>query len=265
MSSGEGRPRRSRNGAWAFFAVAWLKKLVLPPTGPLILAIGGLVLKQAWLTAAGLALLWLVSMPLVGLRLLRSLERHPAFEPETFVADADRDAIVVLDGGRYHRSSWRSRHEAQESPGDVKPETLERLRHAARIARSTGLPILATGNGAGELMGQVLREDFAVPCRWLEASSRNTQENADFSAALLEPERRRRVVLVTHAWHMPRAARAFERAGLEVVPAPCAFSGPDRLQLRWLSLMPSAGGLLCTRLALHELIGLVWYAMRYRR
>ena len=246
----------------AFGVVAWLKKIALPPAGPLIVAIAGLALALPWLVAAGLALLWLVSMPLVGLWLLRSVERYPALELEDFEVDADRDAVVVLDGGRYHRSSWRETH---GSVGDVKPETLERLRHAARIARSTGLPILATGNGAGELMGQVLREDFAVPCRWLEASSRNTQENADFSAVLLEAERRRRVVLVTHAWHMPRATRAFERAGLEVVPAPCAFSGPDRLQLRWLSLMPSAGGLLCSRLALHELIGFVWYSVRYRR
>lgn len=258
MSSAEPQARRP---SLAFAAVAWLKKLALPPAGLLILACAGLWLPEPWRTVAlvaGLGLLWIAATPLVGLWLLRGLERYPPLDPHRLAADPDRDAIVVLDAGRYQRIASRR-------AGEVKPETLERLRHAAMLGRRTALPVLATGDGAGSLMGVVLEEDFGVPARWLELESRNTQENADFSAAMLRRAGRRRVVLVTHAWHMARAARAFERTGLDVVPAPCAFAGPDRQELRLLSLVPSAGGLLSTWRALHEWIGLAWYALRHRR
>ena len=64
----------------------------------------------------------------------------------------------------------------------------------------------------------------------------------------------RRIALVTHAWHMPRAVQAFERAGLQVVPAPTGFTRPQqRALLEWL---PSGSGLQSSREILREWLGM---------
>lgn len=249
---------RARRRPLALGWAAWLKKLTLPPAGPLLLASVSLAFGEPWRTAGmvfGLGALWLLATPFVGLALLRRLEHHGPLDLEAFEPRPESDAIVVLDGGRYVRTLGGE---------SVKPETLERLRHAAAIHRRTGLPILATGDGAGPLMGTVLERDFGVEARWLEVESRITQESADRSAAVLRGAGVGRIVLVTHAWHMPRSVGAFERTGLDVVPAPFGFAGPDRQELRVLALVPSAGGLLSTWRALHEWVGLAWYAWRYR-
>ncbi len=77
-------------------------------------------------------------------------------------------------------------------------------------------------------MAAALREVFGVPVRWLEGESRNTAENAHFSAAMLAGAGIERVALVSQAWHLPRASAEFERAGLEVVAAPPSSPAPRR-------------------------------------
>jgi len=112
----------------------------------------------------------------------------------------------------------------------------------------------------GELMRDALAVEFRVPVRWTEAASRTTAENASLSAAILRPAGVTRVLLVTHAWHMPRAVAAFERAGFAVIAAPTrATSAPE---WRVENFLPSAGALQRSNYALHEWLGLAWYAVR---
>ena len=64
-----------------------------------------------------------------------------------------------------------------------------------------------------------------------------------------------RVAVVTHGWHMLRSARAFERAGLQVLPAPMGFkSGQGRRLYR---VLPRASALADSSLALHEWLGIL--------
>jgi uncharacterized SAM-binding protein YcdF (DUF218 family) len=109
-------------------------------------------------------------------------------------------------------------------------------------------------------MAKALREDFRTPVRRVETAARDTHQNAVYSARILRAEGVRRVLLVTHAMHMPRAVEAFERAGLQVVPAPTAFySRGKQSMLGWL---PSAAGMYRSYYAMHEWIGLLWYRLR---
>ncbi len=246
--------------------VILLKKLLLPPTSLVLLALAALGALQWEVLPAGQAkiLLWIAvgglyffGLSSVGFALLRSLEQFPPYDPTSAGGHAEPGApgaIVVLDAGRYARG---------RGPDAVKPETLDRLQHGVWQQRASGLPILVSGDGAGPLMDTVLRQLFGLEARWIEPTSRNTQENADHSAAILRAEGIDHVVLVTHGWHMPRAVAAFERAGLSVTPAPMGFSGPDRWELRLLSLVPTATGWLATHTALHEWVGLLWYRLRY--
>ena len=65
-----------------------------------------------------------------------------------------------------------------------------------------------------------LSRDFGVTARWIESRSRDTFQNAQYSAPLLRAQGVTRILLVTDALHEHRAAAEFAAAGLAVRPAP---------------------------------------------
>lgn len=238
--------------------IGWIKALILPPMPFLATALAGMAAKRGRPVAvASLAGLYLLATPLVGSALLRSLETYPPLTPDQ-LRRSDAQAVVVLsaEGG-----------EAPEYGGQsVGPLTLVRLRYAARVQAATGLPLLVSGGLLPEAdapiaaaMRTVLEQEFHVPVEWVEGRSTDTWENAQDSAGILAPAGVRRVLLVTHAWHMPRAVAAFERAGLAVVAAPTAFTEPPRPSAE--ALIPSAGALVASYYALYELLGGVYYRL----
>ena len=220
-------------------------------------ALNGVLVVAALLLAT-------LSVPVVTGMLMDRLQTIPPIAPADLVAAAgDRAhcAIVILSAGR--------RHEAPEFGGEtVDAVSLERLRYGALVARQTGLPVLVSGGLASpdeaalaRLMAEELKQDYGIDARWLEDRSANTMENARFSAAILHQAGIERILLVTHAWHMRRSLGAFGRLGLTVVPAPTAFYTPPPSVAR---LLPSMTALRMSFYALHELIGQVWYAIRYQ-
>jgi len=109
-----------------------------------------------------------------------------------------------------------------------------------------------------ETMRQALETDFRAAPRWVESESLNTRENAQRSRALLARDSIDSVYLVTTAWHMPRATRAFERAGFQVIPAPTGYTSLTPSPLAWI---PSAQALRSTHIALREWLGEAWYRL----
>lgn len=234
-----------------------LAALILPPTGPLLLAAAGLWLSchrprpGQFLIALGLGTLLLLSTPWIANELLRSLQDIP---PATNEEARSAEAIVILGGGNYHA--------APEYGADtVDAVSLERLRYGARLARQTGLPVAVTGGAPGggmpeaEAMREVLATDFRITTRWVESSSRDTAENAARLAPILKQAGITRIILVTHAWHMRRARTVFEKQGLAVVPGPTRFTteAPNS-SYRWL---PVASALHGSQIALHEWLGIL--------
>lgn len=239
-----------------------LAKLLLPPANLLIL--GGIALwigryyrRLGWaLGLLAVALLYLLSTPIVANKLLRSLEPAHAVALSPTVR-----AIVVLGGGA-------QAHTPEYGGETVSTFTVERLRYAARLHRTTGLPLLVTGGAVargqqyseGELMAQSLKEDFGVPTRWIESRAHTTEENAVRTAALLTPLGINEVYLVSHAWHMPRALAAFRAAGLVPVAAPTGFTTAFEADIR--EYIPDAKALWKSYHAMHEWIGIVWYRVK---
>ena len=250
---------------WIIYAI---KILLLPPAILLILAaIGIACAKQtsSWgLTMVKLVLLvfYLLSAPAIATRLAASQEYFP---PASAIKTGDSEAIVVLGGGL--------RSPAPEYPGKATSNhySLERLRYTAVIARQTKLPVLVSGGNVfanenppeAEVMASILINEFHTAVRWQETESRNTAENARYSHSMLAAEHINRIILVTHALHMARATEQFKRVGFTVHPAPTVFNSVAR-PLNLLNLLPSADALAVSSMALHELLGRVWYRLRYQ-
>jgi uncharacterized SAM-binding protein YcdF (DUF218 family) len=238
---------------------AWL----VPPGSLLLLALCGALLMVARRRRLGGALILLSGAALYSLStqfvagpLLASLE-PPPLEPH---ANKSGEVIVVLGGGTY----FSAPEYGVDTVGDL---TLVRLRYAARLQKALDKPLLVSGGSpAGSLlpeadqMRQTLQLDFHVPVQWSESGSNNTLENARLSYRLLKSAGLTRIYLVTHAWHMPRARLAFERAGFTVIAAPTGYTTHFKRTL--LDFLPSALALMHSRYYFHELIGIGWYHLR---
>lgn len=248
-----------------------LALLLLPPAGPLWLVLLGLWIGSRAgraIAAAGVVAALALSTEGVGRFLIAPLERaaglpldEPALRELMARADAPR-AIVILGGGS--RADRRERPETHRPH----PRTTERLLHGAWVARVTGLPVLVSGGaprGAevseAALMKRMLESRLGTRVRWVEDKSVDTAGNARESAALLAADKRSRVLLVTHAAHMARASAAFRRAGLDPVPAPHGYYGTP-IGTDWSDWLPSAQGASVNWLAVHEIVGSLWYRLR---
>lgn len=213
-------------------------------------------LKRAFVWATFISL-YLLSTAWCAGWLQKSLEIAPPLSLEHL---PKADAIVVLGAGRHI--------EMPEYGGDTVNElALERLRYAARLYKATRLPVLVTGGmpgggsqPEGELMKNVLENDFHVPVAYTENAALTTWDNAVNSAPILKQAGIRRIFLVTHASDERRAAMVFERQGLEVIPAATGFA-----RARFdnpLDLLPSIRALSESTWTLHEWLGLLWYKLR---
>jgi uncharacterized SAM-binding protein YcdF (DUF218 family) len=246
--------------------IVWaIKPLLLPPGGILLLGLVALLVPsrrlRSVLLVTAFTALYLTSAPFIADLLMRQVERYPALKAHEISAN-NADAIVVLGGGR--------RSDAAEYGGDtVSALLLERVRYAAYLAARTGLPVIPSGGQfrAGQipeavLAKKVLEAEFHIAVSDIEDRSRTTWENALFTAELLQRKGIGRVYLVTHAMHMPRSVDVFRDAGVEVIPAPTAFYHKIDDVNELSDWTPSAKAIRASSMALHELLGILWYALR---
>jgi len=246
---------------WNWLITNLVAAPLLPPLNMLVIGAIGLwqLAKRPRLgrvlVAASLAGLGLLSTPYVSSCLLATLQVPPL---PAFGHDAE--VIVILGGG------VQSNAPEYGDGATINARTLERVRYGAFLHRKTGKPILVTGGAPegyaaeGPVMRSVLENEFGVPVEWVESRSLNTRENARFSARILKQAGMRRIYLVSHSWHLPRAIPEFEREGLEVVAAGTGYVSIERV--RPFDLVPGYRGIANSALALHEWIGRAWYRIR---
>ena len=243
-----------------------LKALVLPPAGLLLPALLGLLLvwrgwrRWGWTLLAGnLLALTLLSCNGVALWLGEHLVPQPAAATPEQLRRAGVQAIVILGGGLQQNVA--------EYGGTAQPSglTAERLRYGLWLARQLKLPVAfaggvgwAAGDGRKLTEAEVARrhaqEFHGMQIRWLDDQSRDTLENARLIGPLLAHDGIRRVALVTHAWHMPRALAAFGDGPLQVYAAPMGYLGLEGPA--WSLWIPSVRGLRTSYIVLHEWLGM---------
>lgn len=244
-----------------------LKSLILPPGGLILLGVISLLFSRRLfgkiLLTLTLALFYLLSTPFMATNLMADLERYVFLTPEEILS-GKAEAIVVLAGGRYA--------DAPEYGGDsIKELSLERVRYAAWLQKRTNLPIIVSGGSVDKLRvpeailaSQVLKDEFGSKVLASEDKSVNTWENALFTSKLLASHGIKKVALVTHAWHMPRAMKVFSLNGVDAMATPTVFTSGKVTVTRSLTQdwLPSSKALRNSYYALHEHLGLAWYRLK---
>ena len=248
----------------AYFA---LKSLLLPPGIIILLLVTAFLCVRGalgrLLLFTGTLFLTLLCLPTVATLLMEPLEPYPPLDLRAALPP-DVKAILVLGAGFADTAT-------EYGQPTLDGFSLQRVRYGAWLHRATGLPIYVTGGAldpeepaVADGMARTLREEFAVPVAGVENRSRTTWENAANSKPMLDRAGVSRVLLVTNAWHLPRAVEACESAGIAVIPAPTgAISTPHwRDALGVPDWLPSAKAFAISYYALHEHLGRVWYQVR---
>lgn len=249
-----------------------LLALLLPP-GPMLLLMGlGTALRRRSprlalvLLSTSALLLWLSCTEFGAEQARQALLGSPQTTPVQRLEQLRGDpgtAILVLGGG--------ARQDSPEYAGaTLNPLSLERLRYGVWLARRTGLALAYTGGigrggpewhqTEGALASVTAAKEYGLPLLFAESQSRDTRENAQYSAPLLEQHGIRQVVLVTHVQHMPRALRAFAplsaKQRITVVPAAVGLR-PSDAPFSIGDALPSSEGFRQFRYVIYEWLGWV--------
>ena len=186
-----------------------------------------------------------------------SLNRWLAPEPMKLSALDDAKAIVLLGGGVSNNAGEYSVNAISGT------DTLVRIRYTAFLEkRVPELPIFVSGgaidtkDSEASLMRNALVDEFDVENPvYLEPDSKTTQENARYTARLLQQYGISRVILVSSASHLRRASALFERNGIQVIPAPTGFYSLGFASLPIMWFIPTGYALATTATVLHEFFG----------
>lgn len=210
-----------------------------------------------------LLLLLLTATPLLSTIYIAWLEGwYPPFQ---VTPTSKIDAIVVLAGGVFEKGSLRPAH-------DVSDASRQRTACGAELWLQGVAPkVLLTGGIANvfqtgppeshEMKRWALRLGVPESAILVEEQSRTTYENAVQSKAVLGSGH---ILLVTAAYHLPRAVGLFEKQGFVVTPVACGYESkhtPAQALTRstFFDFLPTAKALLTTTQVVDEVAGILVY------
>lgn len=244
-----------------------LPLLLMPVMVVCALMVYALLARKRWPVAAAFVLLLVTSNQWVANHLMRSVEQHLVRLPATAASVGQADAVVVLSG--MLRDVAGPNNTTASEWGDA----ADRFDAGLDLWRAGVAPQLIFTGGhlpwstTTQTEGAVLRNLAVV--RGIPASAilvtdnvENTAQEATAVQALLETTgASAHVVLVTSAFHMPRAKALFEQTGLRVTPYPVDF----RVQVSATSpydWLPSAQGAKDFETAWREVLGRGFYSVK---
>lgn len=204
-------------------------------------------------------LFYLCTIPAVADPVIRSLESR--YSPS---AAFSGDVIVLLGGGATIDTPNLNGH------GHLSGYAANRLLTAAQLYHKYQLPIIASGGKVLEMTGteaeisRTILLGLGIPDDKIivENQSLNTTQNAEYSQKLLISHGFYQPILVTSAFHMPRAVLQFQKAGVAVTPWPTDYQANVHSLVSWFDFVPSSGALTNIALSTKEYLGLAairWY------
>jgi uncharacterized SAM-binding protein YcdF (DUF218 family) len=213
----------------------------------------------SWLIVTSLVLLALAGLSPLGNALILPLEdRFPPWD----ASHGPPDGIIMLGGAISPDVSAARGSVAFDDAAERVTATVELARRYpnARVIVSGGSNTLVFEEAIEAVYAVQELVALGVPHDRItaEEQSRNTVENAVFSRLVANPKPGERWLLVTSAFHMPRAVGAFRAAGFPIEPYPVDWRTRGPKELLW-PILNVANGLQRTDTAAHEWIGLIAY------
>ncbi len=217
-----------------------------------------------WTALCCLAVLLVIGVAPAGALLIAPLENRFPAPP----ANLPPPTGVVVLGGAIDDDITRARGQTTFDEG------AERLTEAAILARRYPSARIVYTGGSNSLTGRPSSEAedarrllvaMGVDSQriTLETRSRNTDENARFTAAIVHPESGQTWLVVTSAYHMPRAMGLFRKAGFAAIAYPVDYrTVGGRADWRLEANLPR--GMEIFDLAAHEWVGLIAYRLSGR-
>lgn len=253
-----------KTSKWLLYPLSWI---VL--SGLLTLVVACLPVtptRTTWVRRfafSTILLLLLTATPVLSTIYISLLEeRYPPF---TAPPAPKFDAVVILAGGVFHKGSLRPADEPSE-------DSRHRTACGAELWLQGLAPkvILAGGDAtvrrtgppeSREMKRWALRLGVPESVIQVEEHSRTTYENAVQTKALLGPAR---ILLVTAAYHLPRAVGLFEKQGFTVTPVACGYEATHHPQQAWeqktlFDFIPTVRALLVSTEAIDEVAGILVY------
>tara|TARA_A100001015_G_scaffold146466_1_gene162373 strand:+ start:308 stop:1000 length:693 start_codon:yes stop_codon:yes gene_type:complete len=228
----------------------------------IVLIIFGLITSSKKISLIGVLILIVCSLPIVSDKLVAYLESNYQLSKPSDIKSAD--AIVVLSGMiRTINSKDGLDYEFGEASDRIFAGiNLFKEKKASKIILTRGKLPWSVGIPEGEYLKDiVVKNGISENNILLTENVENTDQEAKAIKKLLsinEPK----VILVTSAFHMPRAQIVFEAAGINVVPFPVDFQ-KGLSKTTFMSFMPSANALSETSFFVREMIGRTYYNLKY--
>ena len=212
------------------------------------------------LAILALASLLILSLPVVADSLWRVIEQQ-ALRPA--VSSAPHAQALVVLGGMTVDIRGEEGFETEWNENADRFWTGLELFKAGKAPRLFLMAGRLPWEKSQKTEGEWLRAkaiEFGVPEKqiWLSPEVQNTQQEAQAVAKELPGGT---ILLVTSAFHMPRARALFEAQGLNVLPFPVDFRVVEN-DTTILDFLPSAGALATTTSAMRELLGRTYYWIR---
>lgn len=207
-----------------------------------------------WILVLAMIFTYLISCEYVSAVLIQPLENHYSQK-----LSSQADVIIVLGGGA-----------TADTPniygkGHLSGSAANRLLTGILLHRRMGIPIIVSGGQVFSNTGleATIMEQAAIGLGVAaqsiitESKSLNTRQNAEEVKRILITKGYKVPVLVTSAFHMPRAVENFQQQGLAVLPYPTDYQSNVRSSFTWNMLLPSAGAFWKSCIAFREYLGLM--------
>lgn len=239
-----------------------LPTFVLPIGVLLLLLTLAFTLRSRKIVGVTALLLYLLSMPLVSNGLMRLAED---FQSPRLISDMPAaDTIVVLSGMLTHikRPDGGLMTEWQDPDRFFAGVALWKAGKAPTLTFTAGI---VRWKSLAPPEGEIFRDyavQMGVPADRIVVTPpiETTEDEAREVSRLVQPGQQ--IILVTAASHMPRAKQLFTRAGVSVLPYPVDFRSGPLEEISVMDMIPSASSLYGTEIALRELMGRGFYALK---
>jgi uncharacterized SAM-binding protein YcdF (DUF218 family) len=220
--------------------------------------------KRKKLAGIALAVLLFFSNPW----LINNLQ-YPFHAPPMPMAASERyDVGIVLGGMTSYDRVNKQGHFNMSSDRFIQTALMYKKGHIKKIIASGGQNGMFSEDNfmEADFIAKNLI-DLGIPAEdiWIENQSKNTIENALFSKKIIDSNGglKTKAVLITSAFHIPRATLSFEQAGIAVRPYPCAFSMlPSATSFNAASMIPASWAMESWGSFFRELIGMTYLKLK---